>query len=167
MPGTRPRWQVRLLCLLALGGACLWAWAHWIAPDWRFYINVSDSLPNRLYLVRLGKQSPRRGQLVAFYPPPLPEYPSQALFLKYVVAVPGDRIRVDEHNRRWYVNGHELGRIQRHTRNGRALHPGPDGNVPPGHYAVWTPAPNSYDSRYADVGWVPRHRILGHARPVL
>ena len=37
------------------------------------------------------------------------------------------------------------------------------GAIPPGHYYLHTDHPDSHDSRYAEIGLVPRERILGRA----
>jgi conjugal transfer pilin signal peptidase TrbI len=44
-----------------------------------------------------------------------------------------------------------------------ALFPTEDGVIPPGHYFVATPNPNSLDSRYSIAGTVPQTAIVGEA----
>ena len=152
---------------------CIWmmatlllvmAYAWTIAPRYRFYINATPSMPGRLYLVELRERPPRRGELVAFQPPPTPAYPPDAVFLKYVVGLPGDRVETS--GRQWHLNQRLLGRIKRHALSGRRLEPGPQGHIPVGRYAMWSPEEDSYDSRYQEIGWIDRNRIIGFARRV-
>jgi len=158
---------VRFTMLLAATLLTVAAWSAWVAPRWRLVVNVSASLPGSLYLLRLGEPAPSRGMLVAFRPPPLPGYHREALFLKYVAGVPGDVVRIDAATRGWRVNDRLLGHLKRNARDGRALTAGPSGTIPPRHYAVWSAAADSYDSRYADIGWIAQHRLVARAYPLL
>lgn len=151
----------RFCILLLLTIAVTIAYARVVAPHYRWYINITDSLPGRLYLVSLASRAPRHGELVAFRPPPTPAYPRRAVFLKYVLGLPGDR--VDTGARQWRINRQLLGHIKARAYSGRRLLPGPEGTIPAGHYAMWGPGRDSYDSRYHDVGWIGHERIIGFA----
>ena len=50
--------------------------------------------------------------------------------------------------------------------NGRALDAIAPGVIPPGHYYVHADHKDSHDSRYREVGLVPRERIKGRALPL-
>lgn len=151
----------RFCILLLLAIAVTVVYSGVIAPRYRWYINLTDSLPGRLYLVNLASRAPRRGELVAFRPPPTPAYPRHAVFLKYALGLPGDR--VDTGARQWQINRQLLGRIKTRAYSGRRLLPGPEGRIPAGYYAMWGPGVDSYDSRYRDIGWIGHDRIIGFA----
>lgn len=130
---------------------------------YRLWFNlVSDSLPGLVYWVELGTLPTRRGEAIVFIPPPNRFYPEALKFTKIARALPGDVISRDAADRRVFVNGQYVGELQTTSSRGD-LPPGPVGVVPPHHYWVWTPHPLSLDSRYADIGYIPRDRVLGRA----
>lgn len=43
------------------------------------------------------------------------------------------------------------------------LEPGPQGLLAEGQYYVWTPHKDSFDSRYAKMGWIDAPQLLGVA----
>jgi conjugal transfer pilin signal peptidase TrbI len=49
------------------------------------------------------------------------------------------------------------------SRQGQPLDPGPTGTLPPGHYYVRAPHPDSLDSRYRLTGWIADAQIIGRA----
>ena len=155
---------LRFCMLVLLATVVTTVYAQVVAPRYRWYINVTDSLPGLLYLVSLTDRVPRRGELVAFRPPPTLTYPRHAIFLKYVVGLPGDRVETSA--RRWRVNRQLLGHIKERAYSGRKLAPGPTGRIPAGYYAMWSPGADSYDSRYRDIGWIGRDAIIGFAHRV-
>ena len=157
------RWQFlrRFTVLLGVTAVLLVGPGHWWVTRYRLCVNLSPSVAGRFYLLRLGGPPPRRGELVAFHAPATAGYARGALFLKYVVGVPGDEVRHDPDRRGWSVRGRSLGRVKTHSRRGAPLRRGPEGPVPPGFYVLWAPHPDSYDSRYAAIGWIPREHIVG------
>ena len=64
------------------------------------------------------------------------------------------------------VNGAPVGVAKTHSRDGRPLAPIAPGTIPPGHFFLFADHPDSHDSRYAEIGLVPRARILGRAKPL-
>ena len=62
-----------------------------------------------------------------------------------------------------WVNGEAVGRAKPFALDGRPLEAIAPGVVPPGHYFVHADHRDSHDSRYAEIGFVPRERILGRA----
>ena len=100
-------------------------------------------------------REPRRGEIVVFR---VPSDPSRR-FIKRVIGVPGDVIEFREG--RVVLNGQVL------TENyalGPTLSDRPRQTVPPGRYFVLGDnRVNSEDSRFADVGFVPRELIVGRA----
>ena len=158
--------------LAALAAATAAAWAALellplVTGGVRLAVNVTDSLPGTLYLVvPLGPEERlARGDRIAFLPPPNPTYPEGMPFIKIVMGLPGDHVRWE--GRTVVVAGRALGVAKGHALDGRPLARGPEGVIPEGRYFVWTPHEDSYDSRYAEIGWIPRSRILGRARRLL
>jgi conjugal transfer pilin signal peptidase TrbI len=45
--------------------------------------------------------------------------------------------------------------------------PGPTGKIPPSHYYMAAPHPDSLDSRYALVGWIKDEHVIGRAFQIL
>ena len=116
--------------------------------------NLSASLPRGLYR-REPAVVPRRGAVVCFPPPPAAAaliaerayLPPGASLLKVIVALPGDRVCIDDGSFR--ANGEGFGPVARHDSAGRDLAPFRFcGVVPAGSAFVATRAPLSFDSRY-------------------
>ena len=133
--------------------------AVWLVAASRVHVNGSWSDDAWGYvLVPIG--APQRGDAVIFDPPDA--LGASAPYLKTVLGLPGDRIGVDAAG--WVsVNGEPVGRSKALARDGRALTAADPGVIPPGHYYLHADHVDSHDSRYAEVGLVPRERILGRA----
>lgn len=153
----RSRRRVALLVLfsLLLVVVQVLAW-----PLYRLSFNTSESLPGHLYMVQVGVL-PAKGDYVAVRPPKNRFFPAWLGFLKQVRGVAGDVVA--EHDRKFSINGEELAYAKPQSLKGVPLQAGPVGTLPPGHYWVWTPHPDSFDSRYADVGWIDQSRVIGRA----
>lgn len=138
--------------------------AHQWSQDHFILINQTQSLPNWIFIVDKG-MPPRKGDMVAFVPGPNPYYPDDLPFVKIVRGIAGDRVSIE--GVEIAVNGHRLGAIKSLTGanpNVTAMDPG---TIPAGHYFVWSPSPDSFDSRYKEIGYVENTRIIGRARPLL
>ena len=132
----------------------------WLALASRVYVNASWSDGAWGYLVLPFLGAPQRGHAVLFDPPEAAG--SQVPYLKTVRGLPGDPVEVGG-DRRVSVNGAVLGIAKTHARDGRALEITRPGVIPPGHYYVHADHVDSHDSRYAEIGLVPRERIRGRA----
>ena len=161
---TRQRFGRRLLLTVSLiVGLCI---AKLAASPWiRMGLNATESLPGWVYLVVKDRRPTSRTDRVAFWPPPNPAYPRSLWFIKIARGLPGDHITRRE--RAFFVEGAFVGRAKPRAHNGRVLPPGPEGVLPAGQYFVWTPHPESYDSRYADIGWIAQGRLIGRAYRLL
>lgn len=159
--GLRTR-RFRRWMMLAIGAlVTVWLVSLALSPWYRLGINGTDSLPGVLYLV-LKQQLPEApGDLVAFHPPKNRFYRDGMIFIKKAIGMPGDE--VTREGSRFYINGEYVGTAKHRSRTGDPLRPGPIGVIPDGHYFVWTPHPDSYDSRYEDIGWISKDRIIGRA----
>lgn len=167
LPIGRPvlrRFSKWALASLALVGT-LWLGTIALPVGVRVGLNATDSLPGLVYLVRPGEQPTSRGEAVAFRPPANRFYPERMVFVKQVLGLPGDH--VTRSGRDFFINGEFVATAKWRARSGEPLSPGPVGVIPAGAYFVWTPHPDSYDSRYEDIGWIPAERLVGRARRLL
>ena len=129
-----------------------------------FVTNIDESLPGLFYQIERG-ETPGRDEVAGIKVPANPYYPEGAPFLKVIKGLPGDVVSCD--SRRIFINGEFVAEAKEQTKRGNPLTPGPTGTIPPGHYFIWTPHQDSYDSRYAEVGWISAEHILGKARRLL
>ena len=83
-------------------------------------------------------------------------------YLKSVRGAPGAIVSVDP-DRTVRIDGTAVGRAKMHALDSRPLAAIAPGRIPPGHYFLHADHPDSHDSRYAEIGLVPRERILGRA----
>ena len=156
------------LALIAAIGLSYQALREWHDTH-AIFINASESLPNWAFLVESGK-FPVRGDYISFTPgrdpltlkhfgsPPQP-------FIKRAYGLPGDVISHQGPN--VLVNGKPVVRMKPLTRQGEVLVPGPVGVVPRGCVFAATPHKDGFDSRYAAIGFVCQHQILGVGTPIL
>lgn len=137
--------------------------ALWFDARFTLGINTTHSLPQRLFLIERDTL-PAKGDLVAFRWSGGGPYPRGATFIKRIAGAPGDAVtRIDGE---YFVNCFPVGRAKTVSRTGDPLQGGPTGTLPPGHYYVQAPHPDSLDSRYALTGWVSRSQIIGRAHAV-
>lgn len=157
--------------LSTLGPACLWLLALWVMFGRYFVvsINLTDSLPGRLYLIQKGVK-PGLNDFAAFQYQGGGPYAPGTRFLKIVKGIEGAHVVAIESNSgfmNFYVNGSFVGQAKPKSRSGTPLSPGPTGTIPPHHYYMSAPNPDSLDSRYALVGWVDEKYVIGRAIAIL
>lgn len=150
----------RLILRMAIGAVAASAAMLAASPWYRLAFNGSESLRGLVYLVIVGAQS-QRDELIAFYPVPNRFYRNGMYFVKLARGVGGDVI--ERRGLDFYVNGTHQATAKTRSLQGLPLLPGPEGSLPDGFFWVWTPHPDSFDSRYADVGWIAPDRVLGRA----
>ena len=122
-------------------------------------INVTQSLSDHVFLTIKGTFTPHRGEKMAFVWQGGGPYPKGVIFTKIVRGVPGDV--VTRQGRDFYVNGDWVATAKEYSSKGYPLDVGPTGVIPAGQYFVMTHHPDSYDSRYATVGWIHQEHIVG------
>lgn len=158
---SKNKWLWLCIAIVAIGG---FRSAHQWSQDHFILVNQTQSLPNWIFIVDKGVR-PSRGDLVAFVPGPNPYYPADLPFVKIVRGLEGDQVSIE--GVEIAVNGESLGAIKSLTGanpNVTAIDPG---TIPAGKYFVWSPSPDSFDSRYKEIGYVETDRIIGRARPLL
>ena len=165
-------WRLRrryaALGLLAIGLAATQALAQW-RDGHLVLINTTDSLDQWAFLVDRN-QIPERGDF-AFFRAPQTAFiarhfgPDVPPFGKLVYGVGGDIVsRTGDLVR---INGRVVARLKPFTRKGEALLPGPTGPVPQNCFYLGSPHRDGLDSRYAQIGFVCRDRLLGTGRAIL
>jgi len=132
----------------------------WFDAHFTVALNVTESLPVRLFLIQREEQ-PGRGDYVAFRWSGGGPYPAGATFIKEIAGMSGDV--VTQVDRDYFVNGQPVGRAKPLSRQGLELELGPTGTLPDGAYYVRSPHADSLDSRYGLTGWVSQSQIIGRA----
>lgn len=129
--------------------------------------NFSNSLPGIVFLIEKEKElNPKPGEMVAFLYPGGGPYRSGVVFVKIVKGVAGSLVTAkaaDNGYFDYFVDQAFVGRSKPYSSTGQPLTRGPIGQIPQNHYYVAAPHPDSLDSRYDWVGWVPSERIIGRA----
>ena len=130
--------------------------ALWLVAASRVHVNASwsDGAWGYLALPIIG--DPGIGDAVLFDPPAA--IGADVPYLKTVRGMPGARVEVWA-DRAVSVDGLVLGTAKSEARDGRPLEAIASGTVLPGHYFLHGPHRDSHDSRYAEIGFVPRGRI--------
>ena len=152
---ARPRRRrIGLAVMIALA-------AVWLAALSHVHINASwsDGAWGYAALPLFG-ENPAVGERVLFEP--REALGSPVPYLKTVRGAPGMTVAVGE-DRTVYLDGEAVGRAKTHALDGRPLEAIAPGVIPSGHYYLFAEHADSHDSRYAEIGLVPRERILGRA----
>ena len=135
--------------------------AVWLGAASRVHVNASWSDEAWGYVAfPLFGEDPEPGDRVLFEPPDA--LASPVPYVKTVRGVPGQRVSVGADGT-VFVDGVAMGRAKTHALDGRPLAAVAPGVIPPGHYYLFADHADSHDSRYAEIGLVPRGRILGRA----
>ena len=135
--------------------------AAWLAAVSHVHVNASWSDEAWGYAVfPLFGGDPEVGERVLFEPPE--GVGSEVPYLKSVRGVPGMAVAV-EADGTVMLDGEPIARAKTHALDRRRLAAIAPGTIPPGHYYLHADHVDSHDSRYAEIGLVPRARILGRA----
>ena len=135
--------------------------AVWLGAASRVHVNASWSDEAWGYAAfPLFGEDLKIGDRVLFEPPEA--LGSPVPYLKTVRGLPGMTVAVAEDGT-VFLDGVTVGRAKTHARDGRLLEAIAPGVIPPGRYFLHADHPDSHDSRYAEIGLVPRARILGRA----
>ena len=133
----------------------------WLVAVSRVHVNASwsDGAWGYAALPLFG-EGPEIGDRVLFEPPEAVGSPVP--YLKTVRGVPGMAVTVGP-DRTVFLDAEAVGRAKSHALDGRPLEAIAPGVIPSGHYYLSADHADSHDSRYAEIGLVPRTRILGRA----
>ena len=148
------RRNVALAVMIALA-------ALWLVAASRVHVNASWSDEAWGYAAfPLFGEDPEIGDRVLFEPPEA--VGSKVPYLKTVRGLPGMTVSVDADGT-VRLDGEPVGHAKTHALDGRPLAAIAPGVIPPGHFYVYADHADSHDSRYVEIGLVPRGRILGRA----
>jgi conjugal transfer pilin signal peptidase TrbI len=144
------------LGLAPFGTLCLFSEYYTIG------VNLTDSLPEQIYLISKDKMPRTRDDYISFHAPnnKLHKEP----FLKLVGGIEGDI--VEEKSRNFYINGVPIGYAKEYSKTGEKIELGFTGVIPKGCYFVYSNHKDSYDSKYKDIGLVCRADVIGTALPI-
>lgn len=126
-------------------------------------INTTCSLPQKVFLVIKDKAF-NKNEYIAFYAPYNRFYDNEVPFIKKVGGIADDKMT--EINRLFYINYQKIGYAKLFSSKGIPLTKAKTGIIPKGYYFVYSPHPDSFDSRYAEIGLVPQERVIGRAFPL-
>ena len=133
----------------------------WLVAASRVHVNASWSDEAWGYaVVPLFGEDPKIGDRVLFEPPEA--VGAKVPYLKTVRGVPGMTVAVGVDGK-VSLDGMPVGRAKTRALDGRPLTAIAPGTIPPGHYYLHADHVDSHDSRYVEIGLVPRARILGRA----
>lgn len=155
---------------LSVQGHYLRFWPRWLGSlivfavftvSFKVGINATESLPEKIYLISKWEKSVVKGQYVSFKWHGGGPYGKGWEFVKIVRGVPGDVVRFE--GRKVYINDEYVAEAKPFSKHGQPLDLGPQGIIPEGKFFVFTPHPDSLDSRYAMAGWIDEKAVVGRA----
>ncbi len=135
-------------------------------------LNLTESLPQRLFLIDRRDTSIVKDAYVAFRFPattrPYGLIPEGLTAIKIIKGVAGDNVTHinSEGKTLLAINAKLLSPIKSVSRAGRSLIAASPGVIPEGFIFVYTPHPDSLDSRYAEPGLIELKRVIGRAYPL-
>ncbi len=140
-----------------LGYCAVASLGMWLLFYTHLTLNGSESLPYHGFFCVKGMKV-KRGDLVCLKGHETALTPDISL-TKRLTGLPGDLIEVKEGC--IFVADRNVGRLQKHTKEGRPLTPLKARIVPPGYVFLSTDHSRSFDSRYEEFGLVPEQAIQG------
>ncbi|WP_158649337.1 S26 family signal peptidase [Aquella oligotrophica] len=157
------------LILFAMLATLLFISKFWFLRTHGFVLNVTSSLPQRLWLVDYShKEEFSRGDYFTFLAPKDVNLTTKSTpLVKKIVGVAGDRVEIKGST--LYINQQIMGHIWTETLpSHHKLYPIASQIIDRGCYFAWTPDLFSYDSRYTDIGIICEkdNRIVGAATPL-
>lgn len=132
-----------------------------LQKDYAILINRSDSLSSRLFILHKGKKDIQIDSLVAYKLNRNARFSKETIYLKRVGGLSGDYIKVD--NGKFYNGSIFLGIAKRYDKQGEVTGMQIEGIVPSNSFFVYSLHPDSYDSKYKEVGYVHSDSVLGVA----
>lgn len=137
--------------------------AWWIVQNFGYAINLTESLPYKVFIIHLNKK-PKIGDYVLFKAPINSQLPTNTRLIKLILAGAEDNVTVK--GRDFSINDKWVATAKTQSLHGEPLRIGPTGKLKQGQYYVGTIHPDSFDSRYQRMGWITQDLILGVAYPL-
>ncbi len=130
-------------------------------------INLTESLPGTFFLIEKQPDAdPRIGEMAAFQYEGKAFYRPGAIFVKIVKGKGGSVVAAKEVEQGvydYFVDGFYTGRTKLFSQSRIPIRRAVTGVIPEDHFYMFGTHPDSLDSRYEVVGWVPRDHIIGRA----
>lgn len=142
-----------------------------VSHYWGVALNRTDSLPQTFFFLEKTVLPGRMDYIVFTTSKPSPYFPASQRFAKRVAGIGGDLVFMfdGQYAVRHATTGRVVvvGKAQDKDSHGRALKATSTGVIPPDHYFVYGDNPMSFDSRYAEMGFIPKDHVIAKAHPVL
>ena len=125
-----------------------------------FGLNVSESLPQKVFLVKENEPF-TRGEIVQFNHKEDEGgfFPNDSRMMKKVIGMPGDNVEFI--GSEFYINGVKFGAAKDLSLTGKKLTKNTSKTLGDDEYFVFTPHPDSFDSRYIHMGYISKSQITG------
>jgi len=136
-----------------------------ISKSYTLSFNLTESLPNKVFLIKKHSLPKNRGDYIAFKPKNNRYYKNKT-FVKIVGGLPNDTI-TKYSNRNVSINTELLLKAKEKSLRGDVLEVIKfEGEIPAKNYFVYTSHKDSYDSRYEEIGLIHENEIIGTATPI-
>jgi len=160
-----------------------------VSKSYTFSFNLTESLPQKLFLIRKNTLPKNRGEYIAFKPKNNRYYKNKT-FIKIVGGLPDDLV-LNSYNETIYImqflenkKQREIGaenktieeffineyltlKVKEKSLRGDKLETLKfAGEIPAKNYFVYTSHKDSYDSRYEEIGLIHENEIIGTAIPI-
>ena len=123
--------------------------------------NVYGSVPYKWFITLKRIGNLKYGQYVIFQQA---VNGIQGLLVKKIIGIPGDQIIIDQDD--CWVGDKYVGKAKKFSKEGRELYPMQIQVIPQKQYFVAGTSPDSFDSRYKEIGLIEESRILFRAFPL-
>ncbi len=131
---------------------------------YRFAYNYTTSLPQTLFLIRLGDRNVVPGDYIAFESPPRATGGLEMPFVKQVACMPGET--VTSRGLEVFCGERKVAQAKAFSLRGEPLETVRSRTLADDEYFVTGTHRDSFDSRYEKFGPVQRCRFIGRAIPV-
>lgn len=132
---------------------------------YRLGLNLTGSLPGSVFLIDAARREGpfERGEIVAFqFDGSRWGYPATGIWAKRVAGLPGEE--VDVTGQAVLVAGRTAARLDAGVLERGGVRPLDAATVPAGELFVLGDSSDSFDSRYAEFGFLPQEEVLGVLR---
>jgi conjugal transfer pilin signal peptidase TrbI len=126
-----------------------------------FALNTSDSLPQKLFIIKLRPKKIAKGDYVIFEQEVLGR---KQWLIKRVLGTENDQINCQEKG--VWVNQLYIGDAKSHSKEGQPLLMAKPAVIQAGYLFTAGSHPDSFDSRYQAVGLIHQDRIIARAYPL-
>lgn len=132
---------------------------------YRLGLNLTGSLPGSVFLIDAARREGpfERGEIVAFqFDGSRWGYPAAGVWAKRVAGLPGEEVDVTGED--VLVAGRTAARLDAGVLERGGVRPLDAATVPAGELFVLGDSSDSFDSRYAEFGFLPQEEVLGVLR---